>query len=74
MQQISHILEQPISLQTSRRKTRKRPYILVLFIPVGASTVPACTRKKMNQKYLHLRVFRRDIRSGFGPVYVWLKM
>ena len=58
LQQISHILEQPISLQTSRRKTRKRPYMysLVLFIPVGAGTVPACTRKK-NQKYLHIRVF-----------------
>jgi hypothetical protein len=24
----------------------KRPYSLVLFIPVGAGTVPACTRKK----------------------------
>ena len=31
-QQIANILEQPISLQTSRRKTRKRPYSLVLFV------------------------------------------
>ena len=50
MQQIhvANILEQPISLQTSPRKTRKRPYSLVLFIPAGAATVAACTRKKIN--------------------------
>jgi hypothetical protein len=48
MQQIANILEQPISPQTSPRKTRKRPYSLVLFVPVGAATVAACTRKKIN--------------------------
>ena len=32
------------SLQTSPRKTRKRPYSLVLFIPVGAGAALACTR------------------------------
>jgi hypothetical protein len=48
MQQISNIWEQPISPQTSRRKNLNRPYRLVLFIPVGAGTVPACTRKKIN--------------------------
>ena len=63
MQQIANILEQPISLQTSRRKIRKRPFSLVLlFIPVGAGKLPARTRKKINQKYLHLRIFRRDFR------------
>ena len=46
MQQIANILEQPISPQTSPRKTRKRPYSLVRFIPVGAGAAPACTRKK----------------------------
>ena len=51
MQQISiaHILEQPISPRTSRRKTRKRPYSPVLFIPVGGGKVPACTREKINK-------------------------
>ena len=48
MQQIANILEQPISPQTSRQKIRKRPYSLVLFISVGAGTVLACTRKKIN--------------------------
>jgi hypothetical protein len=48
MQQIANILEQPISLQTLRRKIRKHPCSFVLFIPVGAGTVPACTRKKIN--------------------------
>jgi hypothetical protein len=48
MQQIANILEQPISLQTSPRKTRKRPYSLVLFIPVGAEAASACTCKKIN--------------------------
>ena len=62
MQQKANILEQPIFPQTSPRKNRKRPYSLVLFIPVGAGTVPACTRKKINQKYLQLRIFRRDFR------------
>ena len=41
-----HFVEQPISPQTSPRKTRKRPYSLVLFILVGAGAAPACTRKK----------------------------
>ena len=48
MLQIADILEQPISPRTSRRKIRKRPYSLLLFIPVGAGTVPACTREKIN--------------------------
>ena len=48
MQQIANILEQPISLQTSPRKTRKRPYSLVLFIPAGAGAAPACTHTKIN--------------------------
>jgi hypothetical protein len=74
MQQIANILEQPISLQTSRRKIRKRPFSLVLFIPVGAGKLPARTRKKINQKYLHLRIFRRDFRRGFVPIYVWFEM
>jgi hypothetical protein len=43
MQQIANILEQPISPQTLPRKNRKRPYNLVLFIPVGAGMMPACT-------------------------------
>ena len=46
MQQKANILEQPISPQTSPRKNRKRPYSLVLFIPVGAGMMPACTRIK----------------------------
>ena len=74
MQQIANILEQPISPQTSPRKTRKRPYSLVLFIPVGAGKLPACTRKKINSKYLHLRFFRSDFRGGFVPIYVWFEM
>ena len=68
MQQIAHILEQPFSLQTSHRKTRKRPpYNLVLFIPLGAGTVPACTREKNKlqiltslifpTQYVHIRFF-----------------
>jgi hypothetical protein len=75
MQQIhvANILEQPISLQTSRRKIRKRPCSLVLFISVGAGAAPACTRKKINQKYLHLRVFRSDFRRGFGLFMYGLK-
>ena len=48
MQQKANILEQPISPQTSPRKTRKRPYSLVLFIPVGAGKLPAWTCKKIN--------------------------
>ena len=48
MQQIANILEQPISPQTLPRKTRKRPYSLVLFIPVGAEAASACTGKKIN--------------------------
>jgi hypothetical protein len=74
MQQIANILEQPISPQTSPRKTRKRPYSLVLFIPVGAGAAPACTRKKINKKYLHLQFFRSDFRRGFGLhvfIYLW---
>jgi hypothetical protein len=39
MQQIANILEQPISPQTSPRKTRKRPYSPVMFIPVGAENI-----------------------------------
>jgi hypothetical protein len=62
MQQIANILEQPISRQTSRRKIRKRPCSLVLFIPVGAGKLLACTCVKIYQKYLHLRIFRRDFR------------
>ena len=62
MQQIANILEQPISLQTSRRKTSKRPYSLVLFIPVGAGKLPAlifaasadaCTPHSLAQNTLH---------------------
>ena len=73
MQQIANILEQPISLQTSRRrKIRKRPCSLVLFIPLGAGAAPACTRKKINQKYL--RIFRRDFRRGFVYLYLYIYM
>ena len=69
MQQIANILEQPISLQTSPRKTRKRPYSLVLFIPVGAGKLPACTRKNK------LKIFTSSSFSqGIWPIYVWFEM
>jgi hypothetical protein len=68
MQQIANILEQPISLQTSRRKIRKRPCSLVLFISVGAGAAPACTRKKINQIKI-----RSDFRRGFGLFMYGLK-
>jgi hypothetical protein len=76
MQQIANILEQPISLQTSPRKTRKRPYMysLVLFIPVwcdhrsrhGAYCTVLVHVKNKLKECLHLRVFRSDFRRGFG--------
>jgi hypothetical protein len=72
MQQIANILEQPISLQTSRRKTGKRPYSLVLFIPVGAGTVPACTRKK-KIKNIYIFEFSAAIFAG-DLAYMYLCM
>jgi len=63
MQQIANILEQPISLQTSPRKTRKRPYSLVPFIPVGAGAAPACTRKK-KIKNIYIFEFSAAIFAG----------
>ena len=73
MQQIANILEQPISLQTSRRrKIRKRPCSLVLFIPLGAGAAPACTRKKINQKYLHIFEFSDAIFAGDLCTYIYI--
>ena len=76
MQQIANILEQPISLQTSPRKTRKRPYSLVLFILVGAGAAPACTRKKINKKYIYIFEFSAAIFAGdlYLFMYVWFEM
>jgi hypothetical protein len=62
----SHILEQPISLQILRRKTRKRQCSLVLFIPVGAGAAPACTRTKKIKNICTSSSFPTQYSQGFN--------